>query len=161
MIVVSDTSCIGYLIIIDKLNLLKENFSEVVVPNAVHQEILQLSVAYDLKQYLKADYIISKSITNHKLYYELLTRLDTSESEAIVLSPEIQADLLLIDKRKGTLFARSLGLKTIGLIGVLLLSKERKLIPSVKPVFDQLITNTSFRITKILYSNILKQANEQ
>ncbi len=37
MIVVRDTSCIGYLIIIDKLFLLKENFSKIIVPQIVHK----------------------------------------------------------------------------------------------------------------------------
>ena len=52
MIVISDTSCIGYLIIIDKLFLLKDNFSEIIIPQTVHKEILQLSSQYDLSEYL-------------------------------------------------------------------------------------------------------------
>lgn len=159
MIVISDTSCIGYLIIIDKLFLLKENFSKIVVPSAVHKEILQLS-GYDLGKYLSSDWISILAITNRELYYELLRQLDEGESEAIVLSKEIHTDLLLIDERKGTQLARSLGIKTIGLLGVLLLSKEKKLIPFVKPVLDEITTNTTFRIDKKLYTNVLKQANE-
>ena len=161
MIVISDTSCIGYLIIIDKLLLLKENFSKIIIPEKVHKEILQLSSKYNLDKYLKSEWITSMSITNYKLYKELLNRVDEGESEAIVLSQEIHADLLLIDERKGTLLARSLGIKTIGLLGVLLLSKEKQMIPHVKPILDELIANTTFRIDKILYTNVLKQANEQ
>ena len=161
MIVISDTSCIGYLIIIDKLILLKENFSKIVVPEAVHKEILQLSSRYNLNKYLKSEWITSLPITNNKLYKELLNQVDEGESEAIVLSQEIHADLLLIDERKGTLLARSFGIKTIGLLGVLLLSKEKQLIPLVKPLLDELTENTTFRIDKILYKNVLKKANEQ
>jgi len=159
MIVISDTSCIGYLIIIDKLFLLQNNFSEVTVPEAVHKEILQLS-GYNLSKYLSADWISSRQITNHQLYKDLLKVVDEGESEAIVLTKEISADLLLIDERKGTLIARSLGIKTIGLLGVLLLSKDKKIISLVKPVLDELIANTTFRIDKNLYTNVLKQANE-
>lgn len=160
MIVISDTSCIGYLIIIDKLILLKENFSKIIVPEIVHKEVLQLSSRYDLNKYLKAEWITSRPITNNRLYEELLSQVDEGESEAIVLSQEIHADLLLIDERKGTMLARSFGIKTIGLLGVLLLSKEKQLIPLVKPILDELMTNTTFRIDTILYTNVLKQANE-
>jgi hypothetical protein len=161
MIVISDTSCIGYLIIIDQLLLLKENFSEIIIPQIVHKEILQLSPKYDLNKYLHAGWIISRPIKNKKLYEEFLSRVDEGESEAIVLAKEIQADLLLIDERKGTSLARSLNIKTIGLLGVLLLSKEKKIIPFVKPILDQLIAKTTFRIDKFLYEHVLKQANEQ
>ena len=160
MIVISDTSCLGYLIIIDKLILLKENFSKIIVPEIVHKEILQLSSKYDVNRYLKAEWITSRPITNNRLYKELLSQVDEGESEAIVLSQEIHADLLLIDERKGTEVARSFGIRTIGLLGVLLLSKQKKLIPLVQPILHELISNTTFRITKILYTNVLKQANE-
>ena len=161
MIVISDTSCIGYLIIIDKLFLLKDNFSEIIIPQTVHKEVLQLSEKYDLSKYLHSDWISINTIKNNKLYSELLKIVDEGESEAIVLSQEINADLLLIDERKGTEIARSFGIRTIGLLGVLLLSKEKKLIPLIQPVSDELIANTTFRISKILYTNVLKHANEQ
>ena len=145
MMVISDTSCIGYLIIIDKLLLLKENFSKIIIPETVHKEILQLSSKYNLDKYLKSEWITSMTITNYKLYKELLNKVDEGESEAIVLSQEIHADLLLIDERKGTQLARSLGIKTLGLLGVLLLSKEKQIIPLVKPLLDELIANTTFK----------------
>ena len=95
------------------------------------------------------------------MFNELLKKVDEGESEAIVLSQEAHADLLLIDERKGTEIARSLGIKTIGLLGVLLLSKENNIIPFVQPVLEELTTHTTFRINKTLYTNILQQANEQ
>ena len=161
MIVISDTSCIGYLIIIDKIFLLRDNFSEIFIPQIVHKEILQLSEKYDLSKYLHSDWISINTIKNTNLYNELLKKVDEGESEAIVLSQEIHADLLLIDERKGTEIARSFGIRTIGLLGVLLLSKKKKLIPLVQPILDELIANTTFRITKNLYTTVLKQANEQ
>lgn len=160
MKVISGTSCIGYLIIIDKLIILKENFSKIITPETVHKEVLQLSSKYNLNKYLNSPWISSLPITNSSLYRELLNQLDEGEAEAIVLSQELNADLLLIDERRGTIMARSLGIKSIGLLGVLLLSKGRQLIPSVKPLLDEM-TNTTFRIDKSLYTSVLKQANEQ
>ncbi len=150
MIVISDTSCIGYLIIIDKLYLLKDNFSEIIIPQTVHKEILELSAQYDLRKYLHSNWITVNTISNNELFNELLNKVDEGESEAIVLAKEIHADLLLIDERKGTELARSMGIKTIGLLGVLLLSKGKKIIPFVQPVLKELTTSTTFRINKTL-----------
>ncbi len=160
MIVISDTSCTGYLIIINKLFLLKNNFSKIIIPQIVHKEILQLSSQYDLSEYLHSNWISVNTISNNKLFLELRKKVDDGQSEAIVLSKEIHADLLLIDERKGTELARSLGIKTIGLLGVLLLSKKKKIIPLVRPVLEELMTNTTFRINQTLYTNILQEANE-
>ncbi len=56
MIVISDTSCIGYLIIIDKLTLLQQNFTNIIIPPSVHKEILSLSAKFDLTKYLNANW---------------------------------------------------------------------------------------------------------
>ena len=77
MIVISDTSCIGYLF--DKLLLLKENFSEIIVPKSVHKEILQLSSKYNVDKYLQADLIKSMPIKNIQLHKQLLNRVDEGE----------------------------------------------------------------------------------
>ena len=112
-----------------------------------------------MNKYLNADWIKRRSIKNIQLQQQLLTTVDEGESEAIVLAKEIHADLLMIDERKGTSLPRSLGIKTIELL--LLLSKEKKIVPFVRPILDQLILRTTFRIDKTLYENVLKQANEQ
>ena len=53
--------------------------------------------------------------------------LDRGESEAIVLAKELHADFLLMDERLGTSTAESMGISTIGLLGVLIKAKEQHL----------------------------------
>ena len=51
--------------------------------------------------------------------------LDVGEAEAIALAIEIQADLLLLDERRGRVVAKELGLAVTGLLGVLLVAKQQ------------------------------------
>src|SRR5438094_4417938 len=50
-------------------------------------------------------------------------QLDPGESAAIALATEMRADLLLVDEEKGRSTARQLGLRTAGILAVLLDAK--------------------------------------
>jgi len=47
-----------------------------------------------------------------------------------------------------------------GILGILLVAKQRKLIPTVQPVIDALIIQAGFRVSSQLYAQVLKAANE-
>ena len=128
MIVVSDTSCIGYLLMIDNLRLLKDNFNQIIIPEAVRLELLNLSSKFNVNRFLEEKWVEVMSIHQSILFDQLSKQLDERESEAIVLCKDLNADLLLIDERKGTSIARSLGINIIGILGFLLLSKRKCII---------------------------------
>lgn len=86
--------------------------------------------------------------------------VDLGEAEAIVLAQEIDAQLLIIDERAGTNIARNKGLKTIGLVGILLKAKERGQISSVKPILQLLREKAGFWIGENLLQRVLSIAGE-
>jgi uncharacterized protein len=78
----------------------------------------------------------------------------------IVLALERQANELLIDERRGRREAAKLGIPIIGVLGILLIAKQRQLIPQIQPVLDTLIQQAYFRVSSALYAQVLLQANE-
>ncbi len=53
-----------------------------------------------------------------------------------------------------------LGLSITGVLGVLLIAKNRGLISRVQPIIDALILQANFRISRQLYEEVLRTANE-
>jgi len=53
-----------------------------------------------------------------------------------------------------------LGLSITGVLGVLLIAKNRGLISKVQPIIDALILQANFRISRQLYEEVLQTANE-
>ncbi|MCY7391276.1 MAG: DUF3368 domain-containing protein [Leptolyngbyaceae cyanobacterium CAN_BIN12] len=78
--------------------------------------------------------------------------LDPGESEAIVLTIELNAERLLINDQQGRNAATRLGLEITGILGILLIAKRRHLISTVKPTLDALIEQANFRVSSRLYS---------
>lgn len=163
MIVVGDTSPLSNLALVDGLFLLKEIYQEVIIPQAVAEE---LSNAGDEDKRIAAvlllDWVEVRQSTNLKLIAELRNDylLDRGEAEAIALALALKADELLIDERLGRRKATRLGLSITGVLGVLLIAKRRKLIPAVQSVMDELMTQAGFWVSSQLYADVLSAAGE-
>mgnify|MGYP001148757337 CR=1 FL=1 len=161
MIVVSNTSVILNLAAVGQLNLLEQLYGKVVIPEAVFRELLALGSELPLMPQIKSLlWIETRSVTNCLLVDSLLLELDEGEAEAVVLAMEIQADLLLLDERRGRKAASRWGLKLIGLLGILIEAKRRGFIGAVRPILDDLITKAGFWISRQLYARVLQEAEE-
>lgn len=90
-----------------------------------------------------------------------MLELDPGESEAIALSVETKAELLLIDERKGRDVARQMGVDSIGLLGVLIEAKGRDVIQNVKPVLESLKRDAGFWISEELFDRVLREVGEE
>lgn len=163
MIVISDTSAITNLAAIDQLKLLPLLYGQVIIPEAVYRELVDIdppapgSVEVQTATWLEVKLIANREVVE-RLQSEV--RLDPGESEAIALALEIGADLLLIDERRGRAEADRLGIKITGLLGILVEAKQRNLIVAVKPLMDALIATSEFRVSSAPYHQILNIVNE-
>jgi uncharacterized protein len=163
VIVISDTSAITNLAAIQHLHLLSRLYRQVIIPGAVYRELteidppvpgtleVQTSSWFEVKQIANRDVV-------ERLQAEM--RLDPGESEAIALALELKADLLLIDERRGRAEADRLGLRITGLLGILVEAKRKNLVSAVKPLMDDLIATSEFRVSSALYHQILELVDE-
>jgi predicted nucleic acid-binding protein len=161
MIVVSDTSPLGSLALIDHLWLLKNIYGTVIIPKVVANE---LNAAQDtrIQNILNLEWIQIQSLGDPTIAENLRQskNLDLGEAYAIALAVQLKADELLIDERIGRREAQHYGLSVIGLLGVLVIAKQRNLIFKVQPVMNALINQAGFRVSVQLYDRILSLSRE-
>lgn len=162
MIVVSDTSILINLAWINQLALLPDLYGTVCVPEAVWQEIVvkgRGKVGADVLQ--NADWLVVKKVQNQTLVQALRQTIDQGEAEAIALTIEQEAELLLMDERLGRLVATQFNLAVTGLIGILLVGKKRGQILHIQPLLDQLRHEAGFYISDAPYRYTLTLAQEE
>lgn len=161
MNVVSNASPLINLSRIGKIDLLHRLFENLVIPGAVWNEIVVEGQGLPGAEIVKSSSWISKNeVSNVALVRTLRQEVDAGEAEAIVLALEMKADLLLMDERLGRETAEHLGIRCLGLIGVLTEAKNRKLIEQVKPLVLALRDLAGFRISQALFDRVMVDLNE-
>jgi predicted nucleic acid-binding protein len=161
MIIVSDTSPLINLAAVGQLDLLRQLYQHVILPQAIYDEVVIAGAGQPGAVEVKtAIWIETRHVHDQALANVLLLELDRGEAEALALATELKADLLLIDESKGRAIAARLGLTHIGLLGVLVLAKQRGIIVAVKPILDDLIAKAGFWIGGDLYQRVLQAVSE-
>jgi uncharacterized protein len=153
MIVVSDTSCVSNLLSVGHESLLPRLFGEVLIPPAIEQELLRFHP--ELPAFLRR-----VPPQDQVRLIRLRLELDPGEAEAICLACEVAAERLLIDETLGRAVAVREGLAIIGLVGVLILAKQRGLLSSVGPVLERLEKEAGFRLSDSLKADALRAMGE-
>ena len=152
MIVIADTSPINYLVLIDLIQILPDLFGQVVIPQAVLQELQSTPAPDAVRQWLmnRPDWLVVKTVQQGDL---TLANLDEGEREVIALAQEMKADLLILDETQGRQAALSRGFSITGTVGLLDHAGARGLINV--PTAVARLRQTSFRVSPRLLNALL------
>lgn len=161
MIVVADTSVLINLCRVGQGGLFKSLFFEVVIPPEVAAEFANLTFSFPRFSGLTLPAgIREQSPTALLPAVRAAEGLDPGEAAALSPAVEIHADAVLIDERRGHEVALQLGLRAIGLFGILLRAKAVGIVPQIAPVMAMLERDAGFWISEKLRADILRLAGE-
>ena len=158
--VVSNSSPIIHLAKIGKLFLLREYFNTIMVPESVFKEcVAEGKDRKEVEAIKKAEWIRMAEVQDKKLVKLLQSSLDDGESEAIALSLESGADLILLDDSDAREKARIYGLTVTGALGVLLRAKKDRKISSLKENIIKL-RESGFWVSDFVEERLLEASGE-
>ena len=162
MLAVSNTSPLSNLASIDRLDLLKSQFSEVRIPSAVADELAAHPnpTALALLHSALGNWIQIVKPQDTPLYRMLRRQVDPGEAEAIALAVDLNADIVIIDEQEGRALARQVNLSVTGTLGILLRAKRSGLIQLIKPEINALRNRTRFFLSAALEADVLAAAGE-
>lgn len=118
-IVVSDTSPICYLLLIDQIDLLPQLYGQVTIPQTVCDELQANQSPAVVQNWLVRPPEWLTIITITVSPDPILEPLDPGEREAILLAEQLAADLVILDDKAARQIASARGLNMIGLLGIL------------------------------------------
>lgn len=148
-VVISDTSTLILFAKIDRFNLLKKVYGELITTPEIASE-------YGEKL---PDWIVIKSAADKKYQRFIETQVDRGEASAIALASEYDNALLLVDDLKARKLANKLEIKITGALGIIHKAKQLNIINEVKPLIEDLI-KTDFRIANSIIEEILELNDE-
>jgi predicted nucleic acid-binding protein len=144
VIVVSDTSPLNYLVLIEAIEILPRLFLEVHAPTQVVMELNNQRTPEVVRRWAQTPpkwLHVSTPLTT----LPSLVGLDLGEAQAISLAQELGAKAVLIDERKGRRVAQQRGLDAVGTLTVLEFAAERNLL-QLRTTLESL-RRTTFYIT--------------
>ena len=132
-IIVSDASPLINLARLSHFDLLAAFYGQVVIPQAVYDEVVVRGAGRDGSHEVKeADWIEVRIPQDELAVRVLATDLGRGEASAIILAQECDAGLLLIDEIRGRRVAQQLGLNVRGTLGILARAKREGQISNLK-----------------------------
>lgn len=159
MIVISDTSPILYLLLINHLDVLPQLYGQVIIPEIVRDELGDPGAPIELQQWINhpPEWLIIQRVT--RTADVTLSNLNPGEQAAITLAQECLADLVIIDERAGRRAATNLGISIIGTLGILDDAASQGLLNFAEAI--EQLTATNFRVSSRLIQVLLDRYSPQ
>jgi hypothetical protein len=161
VIVVADTSVVINLCTVARAELLRDIFQNVLIPPVVEAEFHRLAAMNPRFRGLSVPgWILVIEPTSIPSAIASNTELDPGEVAALALAIEKRADAILLDEMAGRRAAQALGLRSVGILGVLLQAKTAGLIANVRTDLEALRKSANFWISDALANEVLRLAGE-
>lgn len=155
--VVADSSCLIGLAKVKRFEILRHTFSEIFIPEAVYYEVVVKGKgelgSEDTEAAIKEGWILKREVNDKIAVKALSSILGKGESEAIILSKELDADYAVIDEKIAREQAELMEVNVIGILGILDLAIEQGISIDKRELINQL-REEGFRISERLYKRI-------
>jgi predicted nucleic acid-binding protein len=155
MAVVSDTSPLFYLLLIDLIDLLPELYGKVIIPQAVLNELSVPQAPEAVQAWIAQPPVWLEVLSIENPPDVELIQLDLGEQEAIALAEQLGADLIIVDDRDARQMALDRGLNVIGFLGVLGVAAQQNLINFSVAIGR--LQQTTFRASPVLIESLLER----
>lgn len=155
--VVADTSPVSYLVRIGEIDLLKKLYGQIILPSEVLQELLAEDGPMVVRDWARSLPAWVRVQSPERPLTLALPQLHRGESQAIALTEELRAALLLMDDRVGVQVALERGLTLTGTLGVLVEGAQAGLLPIGAAL--RKLQETNFRATPELYRRAFEMAS--
>ncbi len=152
-VIISNTTPINYLVLIDHIAVLHQLYTRVIIPQAVLGELQDEGTPAKVKEWVVAHPDWLEVRTGSVPLDASLAFLDVGEREAIGLAKELEAAALIIDEPEGREAAKRQGLRVIGTLRVLYDAAEARLC-NLEQAYARL-QQTTFRAHPNLYRAFL------
>ena len=127
MIIISDTSPLVCLLHLNKIDLLKDLFGQLIIPGTVNQPSNAKTIN---EEFFQSYPFFQITALNQEGVLQLRNVLDAGEPEEIVFSKELKAGLLQIDEDGGRKFAIKYGVRIKGVLGGFIKGKRKRIDPN-------------------------------
>jgi predicted nucleic acid-binding protein len=131
----------------------------VAVPSVVRDELTRPKAPLSVRQWIADPPIWLEVRAPGSTNDIALADLDAGEKAAIGLAMEVQADLLLMDERRGVRIARNKGFRVAGTLAILNMAARRDLL-SLADAFDRL-KRTTFHYRQEIMDQFLAEQNRK
>lgn len=155
MIVISDTSPLCYLLLIDLIDLLPALYDRVIIPEIIRDELAASKSPPIVQAWIAQPpiWLEIRAVTSSNSFSA--DEIDPGERDAIALAEELQADLILLDDQAARTIAAKRGLAIVGVLGILVKAGQQGKIDF--PTAIARLQQTTFRASASLIQTLLDQ----
>ncbi len=148
--VVADSGPLIALALVQRLDLLRDIYGTVLVPDAVWREVAESAPDRPGAVELVRSPWLVRTLLAHPPDILLRAELGPGEAEAIALATQLGARILLDERKARRIAEIGYGLLIRGTIGTLLLARKKNLIPAMGPLLLQMQLSGYFLSTALI-----------